>query len=187
MLDYYFNEKNYANSVFWNKRVGNDHLRVSIANRTMSLIISMLIIPDEIYENYLSTSNEMWKSTAETENIKINNSTVAEMVSAAKADIPSEKNMYIFSKHFIIKGQLKNIKENKKAPEQLVNINSNYLMPNKDKYLSAKLVDSTGSADVFLQMTSLNSNQLSMERNHNVVILYNNSESVYVVRFSTLD
>ncbi|MDD4781844.1 MAG: hypothetical protein PHT02_14740, partial [Tissierellia bacterium] len=60
-------------------------------------------------------------------------------------------------------------------------------MPNKDKYLSAKLVDNTGSVDVLLQMTSLKPNQLSMERNHNVVALYNNNEPVYVVRFSTLD
>lgn len=95
--------------------------------------------------------------------------------------------MYESSKRYALNGQLKNIKENKNAPEQLANISSIYLMPNKDKYLSAKLVDDTGSVDVFLQMTSLNTDQLSMERSHNVVILYNNNEPVYVVRLSTLD
>lgn len=183
LLDYYIDEKNYNNSVSWNKRVGNDHLRVNKNNQT----ISMLIIPDEIYEDYLNATNDVWENTAEANNINIYNSTIAEMKEAAKNDLPPENEMDSFSKHFVIKGHLENIKENKNVPEALININSKYLMPNKDKYLMAKLVDSTGSVDVFLQMTSLNSNQLSMERNHNIVMLYNNNEPVYVVRFSTLD
>lgn len=186
LLDYYLDEKNYNNGAFWSKRVGNDHLRVSITNHTMS-IISLMIIPDELYEDYLITSNEMLKESAETKNIKIYNSTVADMLEDAKKDIPPENELDTFSNHFVLNGQLKNIKENKNVPKQLANINSNYLMPNKDKYLSAKLVDDTGSVDVFLQITSLNTDQLSMERNHNVVILYNNNEPVYVVRLSTLD
>jgi len=183
LLDYYLDEKNYNNSFFWNKRVGNDHLRVSKNNQT----ISMLIIPDEGYETYLNSRNEAWKNTAEIDNINIYNSTIVEMKESVKEDIPVENKSDIVSQHFVIKGQLKNIKENKKVPTALMNINSNYLMPNKDKYLSAKLVDNTGSVDVFLQMTSLKPNQLSMERNHNVVVFYNNNEPVYVVRFSTLN
>lgn len=182
ILDYYLDENN-DNGVYWSKRVGNDHLRVNISNQT----ISLQIMSDESYEDYLRAVDEGWRNSAETEKIKISNSTVAEMVDEAKDDLSSENEMDIFSKHFVIKGQLKNIKENKKVPEALININSNYLMLNKDKYLSAKLVDSTGSVDVFLQMTSLNSNQLGMERNHNIVLLFNNNEPVYVVRFSTLD
>lgn len=185
LLDYYLDEKNYNNGAFWSKRIGNDHLRVGITNHTMS-IISLMIIPDEIYEDYLITSNEMLKESAENKNIKIYNSTVAEMLEDAKKDIPPENELDTFSKHFVVNGQLKNIKENKNVPEQLANINSIYLMPNKDKYLSAKLVDDTGSVDVFLQMTSLNTDQLSMERYHNVVVLYNNNEPVYVVRLSTI-
>lgn len=183
LLDYYLDEQNYNNSFFWNKRTGNDHLGVRKNNQ----IISMLIIPDEIYEAYLNSTNEAWKNTAEIDNINIYNSTIAEMKETVKEDIPVENESNIVSQHFVIKGQLKNIKENKKVPAALININSNYLMPNKDKYLSAKLVDNTGSVDVLLQMTSLKPNQLSMERNHNVVVLYNNNEPVYVVRFSTLD
>lgn len=187
MLDYYLGE-NYNNSVFWSKRVGNDHLRVSINNQTLpiTISISMMIIPDETYENYIASLNDAWINTAETDNIKVYEGTVAEMENLAREEVPNENNLDTI-KHFVVKGHIKNIKENKVAPDQLANIDSNYLIPNRDKYLSAKLVDDTGSVDVFLQMTSLNDNQLSMERNHNVVIYYNKNEPVYVVRLSTLD
>ncbi|WP_313340452.1 hypothetical protein [Sedimentibacter sp.] len=178
LLDYYLDEKNYNNSSYWNKRVGNDHLTVRRNSNNMSTI-SMMIIPDEIYEDYLSTSNELWKDNAKTENIKIYDGTVAEIEKASREEDTV--------KHFVIKGHLKNIKENKVVPEKLADIESNYLMPNRDKYLSAKLVDSTGSIDVFLQMTSLKPNELSKDRNHNVVILYNDGEPIYIVRSSTLN
>ncbi|WP_312811263.1 hypothetical protein [Sedimentibacter sp.] len=185
LLEYYLDEKNYNNSSYWNKRVGNDHLRVSRNNRTMSTI-SMMIIPNEIYEDYLSATNELWKENAKAENTKIYEGTIAEMEKTAREDIPGE-NKSDAVKHFVIKGHLKNIKENKIIPEKLADIESNYLMPNKEKYLSAKLVDDTGSIDVFLQMTSLKPNELSKDRNHDVVILYSNGEPIYVVRSSTLN
>ncbi len=185
VLDYYLQGENYNNGSYWNNRVGNAHLIVRRGIGTLSTI-SMMIIPDELYEDYLSTTNELWKSNAEAQSIKIYEGTVAEMENLAREEVPNENNLDTI-KHFVVKGHIKNIKENKVAPDQLANIDSNYLMPNRDKYLSAKLVDDTGSVDVFLQMTSLNDNQLSMERNHNVVIYYNKNEPVYVVRLSTLD
>lgn len=124
--------------------------------------------------------------TAMEDNIKIFNSTVGEIKEAVKKDIPSVEDEDIYSKHFIVHGSLENIKENRKAPKPLVNMSSSLLKPNKDKYLSAKLVDETGSVNVFVEMTSLNTDELSIERNHNVVILYNNSEPIYVVRNSVL-
>ncbi|WP_326908858.1 hypothetical protein [Sedimentibacter sp. MB31-C6] len=180
LLDYYLNEENYENGLYWNKRVGDDHLRVSINNENR--IVSLQIIPNELYEDYLRALNDSWKRTAEVDNIKIFNSTVADM----KEGIPPVNDIDIFSKHFIIHGNLEDINELKKVPESLKNIKSKFLMPNKDKYLNAKLVDNTGSVNVFLQMNSLNSEELNSKRNHHVAMFYYNNEPFYVVRFSVL-
>jgi len=187
LLDYYLNnEKNYANGVYWSKRVGDDHLIVKIKpmlDYNKNQIVTLLIMPDESYESYLKSLNEVWKKAAESDNIKIFNSTVAEM----KETVPPVKDIDIYSKHFVISGHLEDIKEIKAVPESLKNINSKFIMPNKDKYLSAKLVDNTDSINVFLLMTSLNSDELSIERNHNVVMFFYNNEPLYVVRFSVLN
>lgn len=186
LLDYYLNnEENYENGLYWNKRTGNDHINAKISPMSdsgMGQTISLLVMPDESYEDYLRVSDEFWKSAAKEENIKIINSTVANM----KENVPPVNDEDIFSEHFVIHGHLEDIKKIKVVPETLKNINSRFLMPNRDKYLSAKLVDGTGSIDVYLQMTSLNSNELYQERNHNVTLLYYNNEPLYVVRSSVL-
>ncbi|WP_312810257.1 M56 family metallopeptidase [Sedimentibacter sp.] len=186
LLEYYFKEENYNKGAYWSKRIGNDHLRVSKSVQQVATTIYMMIMPDEIYEDFLSSTNEAWKNTAEIENIKICNNTVAEMEETAKEDILNENELDYFTKHFAIKGYLKNIKENKSVPEELINPISSYFIPNKDKYLSAVLFDATGSVDVFVEMTSLSKDELNAEREHNIVMFYNNGEPVYVVRFSIL-
>lgn len=186
LLEYYFKEENYNKGAYWSKRIGNDHLRVSKSVQQVATTIYMMIMPDEIYEDFLSSTNEAWKNTAEIENIKIYNNTVAEMEETAKEDILNENELDYFTKHFAIKGYLKNIKENKSVPEELINPISSYFIPNKDKYLSAVLFDATGSVDVFVEMTSLSKDELNAEREHNIVMFYNNGEPVYVVRFSIL-
>jgi len=183
MLSYYLDESNFKNGIYWDKRVGNDHIKTQISSgKNRNLFISMLIIPNEEYEYYLRASDNAWKEAASSENIKIIKSTVSELKVAEKEYITTDKDMDIILKHFSIHGSLEDIKENKKISESLININSNNLKPNKDKYLNAKLVDDTGSIDVFLQMTSLNKEELSLKRNYNVVMFYNNNEFVYVVR-----
>lgn len=189
MLNYFLDEKNYDESLYWNKRVGNDHLKVKIQpmlNDDKNQIVSMMIMPHELYESYLITLNDAWKKTAETNGIKVLNGTADQLKEAAIKNIPTGNDTDTFSKYFVIYGSLEDIKENNNILEPLKGINSNYLIPNKDKYLSAKLVDNTGSVDVFLEMTSLNIDELRLKRNHNVVMLYNNNQPVYVVRFSTL-
>ncbi|WP_019227972.1 hypothetical protein [Sedimentibacter sp. B4] len=183
VLSYSLNENNYENGVYWDKRVGNDHLRIKIStNNYQNHVISLLIIPDEEYENYLKTSDNFWKEAASSENIEIIESTVAEIKETAKEYAVPVNDMDTFSKHFVVSGRLEDIKENKKVPEPLINVKSNYLKPNKDKYMNARLVDETGSIDVFVEMTSLDNKELSITRNHNVVMLYNNNEFIYVVR-----
>lgn len=186
LLDYYLdNEENYKEGLYWSKRAGNDHIRAKISpvlGSSKNHTISLMIMPDESYEDYLRVSDEFWKVTAKEENIKVINSTVVNM----KESVPPVNDEDIFSEHFVIHGHLEDIKKIKAVPETLKNINSRFLMPNRDKYLSAKLVDSTGSIDVYLQMTSLNANELYQERNHNVTLLYYNNEPLYVVRSSVL-
>ncbi|NYB74106.1 hypothetical protein HZF24_08115 [Sedimentibacter hydroxybenzoicus DSM 7310] len=178
LLNYYLEGDNYNNNSQWNKRVGNDHLTVKRSINTLSTI-SMMILPNELYEDYLKSSNDFLKESAMDEGIVIRESSIAEMVKMAAEDDTV--------KHFEINGHLENIKVNKAAPEKLTNMESRYLVPNKETYLNAKLVDGTGGIDVFLQMTSLNKDELSKERIHNVVVLYNDGEPLYVVRFSTIN
>lgn len=184
MLSYYFDEKNYANGIYWNKRVGNDHLKAQIRHASGVLryqYITLIIIPNEEYEDYLKASEKAWKEANLSENIKIFASTVAEIKESSNEYISPVDDIDVFSKRFIVNGSLEDIKENKKIPELLININSQFLKPNKDKYLNAKLVDKTGSINVFIQMTSLNKKELNMKRNNNVLMLYNNNEPIYVV------
>lgn len=185
LMDYYLSEENYGDSLYWNKRVGNDHVKVAIKpmlNERKNQIVTLLIMPNELYENYLKLLNDGWIETAKYQNIKIQNSTVTDLKKTAKTindtDNPTE--------HFVVYGQLEDIKENKVVPEILNTIDSRFLIPNKDKYLNAKLVDNTGSIDVFLEMTSLNPDELNIKRNHNVTMFYHNNELVYVVSLSVL-
>lgn len=183
LMDYYLSEQNYGNSLYWNKRAGDDHLKVTIKpilNERKNQIVSLLIMPGELYEDYLISLNEGWKITAQSENIKIMNSTVADL---KKNAMPTDN----LPEHFVIYGKLEDIKENKVAPEALNAIDSRFLIPNKDKYLNARLVDDTGSIDVFVEMTSLKNDELNMKRSHNITAFYHNNEPVYVVSLSVLD
>jgi len=178
LLDYYLEGENYNNNSYWSKRVGNDHLTVKRNINTLSTI-SMMIIPNELYEDYLKSSNDFLKESAMAEGIIIHEGSIAEMEKSAAEDDTV--------KHFEINGHLKNIKVNKAVPEKLTNMESRYLVPNKETYLNARLVDNTGGIDVFLQMTSLNKDELGKERIYNVVVLYNDGEPLYVVRSSTIN
>lgn len=65
MLSHYLDEKNYGYKFEWNEKVGNDHLKVQIKpmlDGKRNNIITLLIIPDELYEDYsrtLSNSREL--------------------------------------------------------------------------------------------------------------------------------
>lgn len=185
ILGNYSNKEKHEN-IYWNERVGNDHLRAQI--RTMSpnensLVIFLSVIPSEVYEDSLRATNNLWKISAAENDIRLFNSTVNELKEFENNDVSNKED---FSRHNIVYGSLENIKENRKVPESIKNIESNYLKTNKDTYLNAKLVDETGSVDVLVEMTSLNKDELSMNRSHNVVMLYNNEEPVYIVRSSIL-
>ncbi len=188
-LNYYErSEENFEGGIYWAKRIGDDHLQIDIKTTSNSQdkrnrLGTLIVMYSRAYEQYLRSLSEGWKKTAQINSIEIRNSSV---IGIKKFDSSiSEGGLY--SEHFVIQGHLEDINEIKTVPELLKNtISSQFLKPNRDKYLSAKLVDDTGSVDVFLQATSLNANELSMERNHNVVLLYYEHNPFFVVRFSPL-
>lgn len=183
---YYKNEENYDRGVYWAKRIKDDHLKIEIKPWQNSLenknrLGMLIIMPDKSYEYYLKLLHESVKNSAEMNSIEINQSTVAEIF---EIEPPVDEELY--SKHFIISGYLEDINEIKNVPESLRNIETRFLIPNKDKYLSAKLIDDTGSMDVFLQTTSLNKDELSIERKHNVVLFYYENNPILIVYNSAL-
>lgn len=180
----YKDEENYNSGVYWTKRIKDDHLKIEIkpwqnSPDDRNRLGTLIIMPDKSYEKYLKLKYESMKSTAETDSIKISECTVAELL---RNDQPVDEE----PKHFIISGHLEDINEIKNIPESLRNMETKFMIPNKDKYFSAKLIDDTDSMDVFLQATSLNKDELSMERKHNVMLFYYDNNPVVIVYNSAL-
>lgn len=184
-LNYYLkNEFNYENGVYWTKRIGEDHLKIEIKQFSLSDYNKnragmLLLMPEKSYEHYLKIKRENLKGV---DSIELNEITVSEIL---KFNHPEDNEFVI--KQFIVAGYLENIKENKTIPESLSNTHmSSILKSNKDKYLSAKLIDNTGSIDVFLLTTSLNKNELKAEREHIVTMYYYENNPVFIVHSSVL-
>lgn len=175
-------EGNFEGDIYWTKRAGNNHIRINTRFQNNKLGL-LNINTNKVYEEViLQSKNEIWKNTAKIDSIEISDSTVAKI----KEVVISENKEDLYGKHFIIHGRLQNIKSIKTVPDSLMNIKSSFLKSNKDKYLSATLVDDTGEINVYLQMTSLNDDELKMERDHHVVLLYYEHDPFFIVRFSVL-
>lgn len=185
---YYFGlEESFEGGVYWTKRIGDNHLWVDIkpwmgSEDSRNRLGTFTVASDSAYEYYLKSLSKNWKREDETVSNKVNYSTVAEILEFDQPD--DEKEFY--SWRFSLNGNFESIKEIKNVPESLKNLNSKYLKPNRDKYLMAKLIDDTGSVDVFLQTTSLNVQELSMKRNHNIVLLYYENNPILIVLNSSL-
>lgn len=180
-------KENSEGGIYWTKRTGDDHMLIDIkpvlgSKDNRNRLGTLLITYSKSYEQYLQSLYESWKKAAQINSIKIEHSTL-DAINKAEQDV-NEKNFS--EKHFVIRGRLDNVKEINNIPEALKNAESNFLKSNKDKYLSAKLTDDTGSIDVFLQTTSLNADELKMERDHNVMMYYYKHNPFFVVRFSPL-
>lgn len=183
----YYRSEDYEGGIYWTKRVGDDYIKIEIkpwlnSQDSRNRLGVLMVTSSSAYESLLKLTDEGGRKTAEIDNIKIINSTVEEI-----SNFSENTNIDDYQpKHFLISGHLGDIKEIKTVPESLKNINSKFLKANKDKYLYAKLIDETGSIDVFLQNTSLNDNDLRRERNHNVVLFFYDNTPVIVVRYSVL-
>lgn len=189
----YYNkgDGNFEGGLYWTKRVGDHVLWIDMqpmlgAEKRGNSICVLIITSDKAYENsFLPSNKNSLINTAKSENFEIDYSTVAGM----KEFVLPVKEEDFYGKHFMVDGHLEDVKEIKTVPESLKNTRSSrwLLKANRDRYMMAKLVDDTGSIDVFLQTTPLNDNELGMEREHNVVLFYYNNEPFYVIRFSALE
>ncbi|MBP1925169.1 hypothetical protein J2Z76_001026 [Sedimentibacter acidaminivorans] len=180
-------EKGYGKfegGLFWTKRIGEYHVRMDVKPTSSSEDkrnrIGLLLITN-MYEDYLNVRFENMRNSAKYNSIELWDTTVSEIKNYEPIDYDN-----FYGKHYIIKGHLENINEIKEIPDSLKYTHSSLLIPNKDKYLKAKIVDDTGELNVFLETTSLNDNELLMEREHHVVLLYYKNNPFYVVKFSAL-
>lgn len=185
-LEYYL-KNDYEDGVYWTKAIGEDNLIVEIkpwlaSKDSGSSIGSLMVISDDIYENYLRSLAENWKKSAQIQSIEVTTTTVDNI----SKFLNDAKNDDLPFKYLLVKGSLKEINELKIVPESLGNIESSILKENRDAYLEAKLVDETGSIDVFLQATSLNDNELKEEREHSLVLFFDEDAPIVVVRYSVL-
>lgn len=187
-LNYYLNnESNYKNGVYWTKRIGNDHLKLVIRpdkpyNDDINRVGQLLVLPHESYEHFLRLRNENLKNINGTDSgIKLSECTISEML-----DFEYPDDGGLFARYFIVRGHIKDIKEIKTVPMSLQSIDTRYTKPNKDKYLSGKLIDDTGSIDIFLQTTSLDKNELKLEREHQVMMYHYENNPIFIVINSAL-
>lgn len=178
-------ENDCQQGMYWEKRAGDNHICIDVLFEN-NKYGSLSVYPNEVYEGLVLPSKyEDWKQVAETDSIEIKNMTVDEI---SKMEPVKEEDFYL--RHFVVQGYLEDVEDLKTVPETLKSLKVTrpyYFKPNKDKYLSAKLIDETGSMDVFVQSTSLNKEELGKERNHNVVLYYHDKETpIFVIRFSPL-
>jgi hypothetical protein len=178
LLNYFHEEPNYENGIYWTKRIGRHHFKAKITpfksiNNYVHRIGTLLVMNGKSYENNMRIIYEARKKD---NSIEINKSTVSEII---KFEHPEDKEFAM--NYFLIKGSLKDVRKIKEVPESLKNSNRSFIMPNKDKYLSAKLFDDTGSIDVFLQSTSLNNNELKLEREHYAIMFYYENNPVLII------
>lgn len=182
---YYLDIDDNLEGVYWTKRIGDDHLRIEIKTnlpKEIGIIGTLIITSNSLYENFLVSKIENLKNLAKARFIETSDSTVGEILEF----VPPDDAQIYYSKLFSFQGHLEDIKEIKTVPESLKNLRSKFLNPNRDKYLTAKLVDDTGSVDVFLQTTSLNKKEVGMERIHSVILLYYDNKPILTVLNSAL-
>ncbi len=181
-------EGDFEGGLYWTNRIGDNHLQIETKpfpgpQDKRNRVGTLLIVDSISYEHFQKISYENWKKSAQFDSTKISDSTVEEL----KEHTPTVNEEDYHGEYFVIRGHLEDIKKIHVVPDSLKNTISNqFLKPNKDKYLSAKLVDDTGSIDVFLQTTSLNAEELSKDRNHNAVLFYYEQNPFFVIRFSPL-
>lgn len=117
---------------------------------------------------------------AEAANIKVTAGTVEDILNEVDNIVNEESHFKLFE----TTGKLDKIKGLKTIPESLEKIDSSLLKQNKESYLKAKLIDETGEADVFIQPTSLNNQELGEEREHSLILFNYEDNQVIIVCYS---
>lgn len=162
----YVNDRNsieYEHGYF-TKRINDTHFRVKLSpftnNGKYYKLRTLGIMNTKSYEKNSSASAEGW-----TKSVKIQGIKVLDDISVSDITKISTEDEVL---RLIVQGHLEDIRELKDIPETLKVITTHYAQPHIDDYFTAKLVDDTGSMDVFVRTTSLNSKELGQDRKHHI-------------------
>lgn len=175
------NSKKYGRAI-WSERIDDMHIKVnlvpSVDNHDKYNLIGIDIMNTEAYEEYLKSLENSWK-------IYIKQNLKAEIIQAIKiSDISLLNESEDKFKGLVIKGHLENFKVVKyeELPSKILNIK---VLPYVKDYISADLIDKTGSKRVIVKLSSLKREELSLVRKH--YITYYNDEDICVIDYSVLD
>lgn len=166
----------------WSKRIDDIHFRVSInalEKGTEDFTLKGIqIMNSEAYEEYSRSRVNMWRYRMDRSGIEIlENITVSNIISMNEEDSDLVKGI-------VIKGHLENIRKlnDDELPSETISDSKD--LPYKEDYLSAKLVDDTGSIQVFLLASSLSREELGQDRNHHA--FYFSKGNICVIDLSVL-
>ncbi len=166
----------------WQKRIDDAHFRVTLNPLEEGMedftLTGIHIMNSDAYEDYSSNLVNMWKNAMDREGIEVlENITVSDIISMNKEDSDLVKSI-------IIKGHLENIKKLRDDELPSTIFPNSKAVPYKEDYLSAKLVDDTGSIQVILPASSLNKEELGQVRTHHAY--YFSKDNVCVINLSVL-
>lgn len=174
-------DKEYGRAV-WSKRIDNAHFKVTLnpleEGTEDFTLIGIQIMNTDAYEDYSLNIVNMWKNAMKREKVEIlENITVSDIVSMNEEDVDSTKGI-------IVKGHLENIRKLKDDELPSTIFPNSKAVPYKEDYLSANLVDETGSIQVVLPASSLNEEELGQVRTHHGY--YFGKDNIYVIALSVL-
>ncbi|WP_432666734.1 hypothetical protein R9X47_10275 [Wukongibacter baidiensis] len=163
----YVNNRNSTEYKFgyFTKRIGDTHFKAKFSpfenDMNFYQLNALEIMNSETYEKNASAKAEGWTNAAKVRGTKV----LANIGVSDIKEISTEDDVL----RLIVPGHLENIRKLKDTPETLKALTTyRSYTPHKDDYFTAKLVDDTGSIDVFVLSTSLNSTELGQIRNHHI-------------------
>lgn len=164
---------------YFTKRRDDTHFKVRLApfanNGNYYQIATLEILNSETYEKRATESAEGWINSAKRQGIKV----LDDISVSDITEINTEDEVLLL----IVQGHLEDIRELKNIPKNLQESLTHHA--HKDDYFTAKLVDDTGSMDVFILTTSLNSRELGQDRSHH--INYYTKDKLSVINLSPLN
>ncbi|SET77169.1 hypothetical protein SAMN05660297_03453 [Natronincola peptidivorans] len=164
----------------WYKRIDEVHFEVILTPLEEDMedftLLSIQIMNNDAYEEFWRSRVNQWLNTIKREEIEIHDDiTVSDIISMKEEDSD-------FIRGIIIKGHLENIRKlNNDELPSTTDLSANTL-PYIEDYLSAELVDDTGSIQVIIPNLSLNKEELNQLRNH--YGYYFSEENVCVIDLS---
>lgn len=165
----YINNKNNNEVMYWRTRVDDMHITISyFLKEDVYSLKNIIIMDNNNFEILLKSRENTWSEF-------LNNYEIKSGGILKVSEILTEENTNTIE-GVIIKGHLKNIQQltNKKIIPQYK------LISYHETFLTAELVDNTGSIPVILRSTSLNKDELEEERKHYIF----NINGTYIVNFS---